>query len=115
MKDENWQALKHEVEKQQPPKRGPVWMVGEQIKDMLRGDPHGCRIVTEDLQAKPKALQEIEKQICQYARQNGNCCCGSEAEKFIRNYFALPEQTEEPDEVPQVPAEDGVIDLEAFF
>lgn len=48
---------------QQPNERTPVWMVGEQLKDILRREPHLAELVAQDLDVKEMSLAECEKKI----------------------------------------------------
>ena len=41
---------------QQPKERTAVWMVGEQLKDMIRAEPHLAEIVEQDLAVKAMSL-----------------------------------------------------------
>ena len=52
-----------------------------------------------------------------FAQKNGSCCTGAEAEKIIRKYFGLPEQTEATKPEPAAPpAQAGnIVNLEDFF
>ena len=68
------------IEGQQPKERSAVWMVGEQLKDMVRGNE----------------LAAAEKKIAERAKKNkvGNCGCvtPAEAEDILREFFGLPER-----------------------
>lgn len=44
----------------------PAWMVGEQLKDICRADPHCADIVTEDLENEAMSL---EKQLHGYGNE----------------------------------------------
>ena len=121
------------IEAQQPKQRTAVWMVGEQLKDMLRAEPHLADIVKQDLTVKAMSLAECEKKIKAYADQHktGNFACviPSEAERIIREFYGLParDPLSQPaaDSSPvkgapsSCPAEpepsDGLIDLSAYF
>ena len=73
---------------QQPKERTAVWMVGEQLKDMLRREPYLAELVTQDLENKALSLAECEKQIKRFADQNKkgsfSCVIPAEAERIIR-------------------------------
>ena len=76
------------ISKAQPKKEGPVWMVGEQLKDILRAAPELAQIVIEDFQAGTP-LEDCEKKINDYARKHGGCCIPTAADKIIREHFGL--------------------------
>lgn len=99
---------------QQPREHTPVWMVGEQLKDILRGEPHLADIVSQDLDVKEMALSECEKKLKAYAdgHKTGNfsCVVPAEAERIIREFYGLPDRSEAEE-----PAGDNLIRLEDFF
>lgn len=104
------------IRKQQGP-RGPVWMCGEQLLEMIAPDEAGSKLVLDDLKHGGMSLKDCEANIKAFANKNGSCCTGPEAEKIIRKYFGLPEQAEAPKPepaAPPVPA-GNVVNLEDFF
>lgn len=117
------------IEAQQPKERTAVWMVGEQLKDVLRAEPHLAEIVEQDLSKKAMSLTECEKKIKAYADQHktGNFACviPSEAERIIREFYGLPARGESQTAAPAAPEpqpkeetpviSDGLIDLSAYF
>ena len=38
------------IKAQQPKERTPVWMVGEQLKDILRANPQWAEMLAQDLE-----------------------------------------------------------------
>lgn len=112
MDHEILQEVTELVRKQQGGKRGPVWMCGEQLLEMIGQDAAAAKLVLDDLQHGGLSLTGCEKGIRAFAQKNGNVCTGPEAEEIIRKYFGLPER-----EAVQKPAEEpaGVISLEDFF
>lgn len=112
------------IEAQQPKQRNAVWMVGEQLKDMLRAEPELAEIVEQDLSVAAMSLAECEKKIKAYAdkHKTGNFACviPSEAERIIREFYGLPARGESQTAVPAAPepvppVSDGLIDLSAYF
>lgn len=101
---------------QQPEERTPVWMVGEQLKDMLRAEPNLAEIVAQDLEVKEMSLAECEKKIKTFAdaHKTGqfSCVIPSEAERIIREFYGLPAHGGAPGSEPVV---DNLIRLEDFF
>lgn len=83
------------IEGQQPQERTAVWMVGEQLKNMIRGDEAAAALLLTDLmQNKEMTLAAAEKKIAEQARKNkvGSCGCvtPAEAEDILREFFGLP-------------------------
>lgn len=78
---------------QQGTERTAVWMVGEQLKDIIRDDPRLQELVEKDLDVTAMSLTECEKKIKAYADDHraGNFACVSpiEAEQIIRNFYGL--------------------------
>ena len=78
---------------QQPKERNAVWMVGEQLKDILRYEPLNQEIVELDLDIPNMILSECEKKIKQYADKhregNSSCVTPAAAEEIIRSFYGL--------------------------
>ena len=104
------------IEKQQPKQRTAVWMVGEQLKDILRSEPHLAELVNQDLDQKAMSLENCEKKIKAYADKNktGNFACviPSEAERIIREFYGLIR--EEPEKA-EKQGHGKLVDLSDFF
>lgn len=85
---------------QQPKEENAVWMVGEQLKDMVRQEPQLAEIVLRDLDVPEMSLANCEKKIKAWADQHkvGNFACVTpiRAEKIIREFYGLPERGTEP-------------------
>lgn len=118
MQNQYLQEVTALIRKQQGP-RGPVWMCGEQLLEMITPDEAASKLVLDDLKHGGMSLQGCEAGIRAFAYKNGSCCTGQEAEKIIRKYFGLPEQTEAPKPepvpaAPPVPA-GNIVNLEDFF
>lgn len=100
---------------QQGKERTAVWMVGEQLKDIIRDDPRRQELVEKDLEGPGMSLAECEKKIKVYADshkpKNANCFCVSpaEAEEIIRAFYGLGK----PGDKPQGGGK--VLDLADFF
>lgn len=104
------QTALDKITAQQPKERTHVWMVGEQLKDMLRAEPHLADIVAQDLDVKEMSLSECERKIAAFARSHNGCVIPSEAERIIREFYGLPARGE-----PEEPVGDNLIRLEDFF
>lgn len=102
------------ISAQQPKARTPVWMVGEQLKDILRAEPHLAELVAQDLDQEGMALARCEAKIKKFADEHKagsfSCVIPSEAEGIIREFYGLTVRPEEP------AARSGVLlHLEDFF
>jgi hypothetical protein len=105
------------IEAQQPKERTAVWMVGEQLKDMLRNEPQLAELVAQDLQQEAMSLAQCEKKIKAFAdgHKTGSFACviPSEAERIIREFYGLPERGEAP--VKEYASGAGLIDISDFL
>lgn len=85
---------------QQGTERTPVWMVGEQLKDILRHEPHLAELVVQDLTVEAMSLTECEKKIKAFAdgHRTGSFACviPSEAEQIIREFYGLTAPAPQP-------------------
>lgn len=102
------------ISAQQGKDRTPVWMVGEQLKDMLRDEPHLAEIVGQDLVLPEMAVSKCEAKIKEYADKHKtgsfSCVVPSEAERIIREFYGLPPRGAQPQ-----PAGEDALRLEDFF
>ena len=116
MQNQYLQEVTELIRKQQGP-RGPVWMCGEQLLEMIAPDEEAAKLVLDDLKHGGMSLKGCEDNIRAFARKNGSCCTGQEAEKIIRKYFGLPEQTAAPRPEPAAPPAPAgnIVNLEDFF
>lgn len=100
---------------QQPKERSAVWMVGEQLKDIIKGDPRAQEIVSQDLDVKEMSLAECEKRIAERARKNkvGNvgCVTPAEAEEIIRKFYGISDAQESAEDKPSA----APLSLASFF
>lgn len=105
-----------EIIRKQQGKRGPVWMCGEQLLEMIAADEAAAKLVLDDLKHGGMSLEACERKIKHFATGHGGCCTGAEAEKIIREYFGLQkaETASKEPETAAAPAGD-VINLEDFF
>lgn len=92
----------------------PVWMVGEQLKDMIRDCPGWQELVDQDLENQAMSLAECEKKIKDYAdkhKKNGFACVvPSVAEKIIRDFYGLTDEARG-----EKHGSGNIINLEDFF
>lgn len=95
------------IETQQPKERSAVWMVGEQLKDICRGDLSAAEILLTDLLHNPEmTLAAAEKKIAEQAKKNkvGSCGCvtPAEAEEILREFFGLGSSAQSSTEKPKI-------------
>ena len=94
------------IEKQQPKERSAVWMVGEQLKDIVIHEPDSALMILEDLQSESMGIKEAEKKIAERAAKNKvgrvGCVTPAEADEILRKFYGLPDRT------PSAPAEKPV-------
>lgn len=74
---------------------GPVWCVGEQLKDMLQNDEDAAALVVKDLEQDSMGIAECEKKIHDFARDNGGFCGPKDADRIIRKFYGI-ENTHSP-------------------
>lgn len=74
-----------------------IWMVGQQLKDILRGDPTLEEIVDKDMDVKEMSLASAAKKIKAFAdeqhkKTKGSCVCvpPDVADGIIREFYGLP-------------------------
>lgn len=109
------QSVLEQITAQQPKERTPVWVVGEQLKDILRAEPHLAELVAQDLTVADMSLVHCEKKIKAYAdaHKTGSFACVTpeEAETIIRDFYGLnTEHAAAP-----LPSSGGLIHLEDFM
>ena len=101
------------ITKQQPKERTPVWMVGEQLKDILRDNPGFAELVLQDLENESMSIAACEKKIKAFAdgHKTGNFACvtPADSDRIIREFYGLHKEAA----LPKVTAD--VVDLTAFF
>ena len=110
------------IEAQQPKTRSAIWMVGEQLKDMVRAEPGLAPLLLADLAGKGMGLADAEQQIAAAAKKNkvGNCgvVTPAEAEDILRSFYGLPPRGAKPEperDEAKFTAPEGMLDLSAFL
>ena len=81
------------IDAQQPKVRNAVWMVGEQLKDIIKGNARAQEIVSQDLDLEEMSLAKCEEKIAERAHKNkvGNVGCVTpiEAESSRREFYGI--------------------------
>jgi len=113
-KEDEMGAIEKIEAQQKGKEHSPAWMIGEQLKNICRAEPHSEELVDIDLDHKSMSLEECEKKLKAYAdeqhkKNKGNCVCVSpaEAEKIIREFYGLEETSRCPAEPTAVPQKNG--------
>ncbi len=98
-----------------------AWMVGEQLKEICRADPHCADILASDLDNEGMSIDAAERKIKTWAdakhqKGKGNCVCvpPNEAEKILRDFYGLPPAGAAPSAEAVRPAPE-VLDLADFL
>ena len=72
----------------------PAWCVGQQLADILNGQPAAAKIVAEDLGTTGMGIVDCEKKIAEFASKNrtGNVgfCGPADADRIIREFYGIP-------------------------
>ncbi len=92
------------IAKQQKGKENTdVFMVGEQLKDMIRGNADMEELVSQDLEIEEMSISKCAAKLKEYADEKhkkikGNCVCVTpiEADKVIREFYGLPKASDTP-------------------
>ncbi|MDO5399154.1 MAG: hypothetical protein Q4G33_14650 [bacterium] len=89
----------------------PAYMVGEQLKDIIRGNADIEELVTQDLDVEEMSIEKCAAKIKAHADEKhkklkGNCICVTpiEADKIIREFYGLPEAAAKEEKTVQPPA-----------
>lgn len=107
------------IEAQQKGREGTdVFVAGEQMKDICRGNEHFSELVLTDLTREEMRLEKAVQGIRDYAkkhekkdgRQGFGYCPPAEAERILRKFYGLPEAGREPE-----PPKSGRLDLLDFI
>ncbi len=89
------------IEDQQKGKENTAaYMVGEQLKDIIRENEQAAELVIQDLENPDMSLEKCERKLKEYAdkqERKNNCVCvpPNVAEGIIRKFYGIPEQAAE--------------------
>ncbi len=104
----------------------PLYMIGEQLKDIAEREPVSAELLEQDLGRTGMTLADAAKKLKEYADKNckgAKCFCITPmvAEKILREFYGLPsakekEQVTEKKEVnSSLSSDSGYIDLTDFL
>ena len=117
---ENYEKLKLLIAKQQEGHENePVFMVGEQLKEIAEREEGSCELLLSDLAVAEMSLACAEKEIKSYSdmhRGSARAFCVSPmvAEGILRKFYGLAERAEKENTEREVTGE-GEINLADFF
>ncbi|MBO5019041.1 MAG: hypothetical protein J6D52_00095 [Clostridia bacterium] len=94
----------------------PVFMIGEQLKEMAEGDDKVTELLIQDLQTANMKLSDAAKELQKHSDKNrgkATCYCITPkvAEDILRKFYGLPERKDQKSSVNTAPA----IDLSDFL
>lgn len=97
----------------------PLYMVGEQLKEIAEREPVSAELLEKDLATEGMGLAEGAEALKKYADKNhgkAKCFCITPivAEKILREFYGLPAPGEKAEAASEV-VESAHIDLEAFL
>jgi len=110
------------AEQQKGHENEPIFMIGEQLKEIAEKEPASAELIEKDLLVYGMGLKDVAKRFEEYAgknRKGARCFCITPkvAEKIIREFYGLPsmeEKTDKSSEAPK-PVETNYIDLSSFL
>ena len=96
----------------------PLFMVGEQLKEIAAKEPLAAELLEKDLATQGMGLADAAKKLQEYADKNhgrAKCFCITPpvAEKILREFYGLPEPVKVTKKIEQVTA--PKIDLSDFL
>ena len=98
----------------------PLFMIGEQLKDIARREPASAELLEQDLAVEGMGLEAMAAKLQEYAdKHHGSarcfCITPAVAEDLIRNFYGLPAATAEASASSPSVVEDPFIDLASFL
>lgn len=92
-------AIEKIAEQQKGKENTAAYMVGEQLKDIIRGSERAAELVIQDLENPDMSIERCERKIKEYAdeqkkKENNSCVCvpPNVAEGIIRKFYGISEQ-----------------------
>ncbi len=98
----------------------PIFMIGEQLKDIARNEPQAAELLEHDLETPGMGLADAAKKLKEYSDKNrgkATCFCitPNVAEKILREFYGLPSMRTDKVATPVAPAKTSHIDLSDFL
>ena len=95
-------AIEKIAKQQEGKENTAAYMVGEQLKDIIRGNEQAAELVIGDLENPDMSIEKCERKIKAYADEqkkkgNSNCVCvpPNVAEGIIRKFYGIAEAAAE--------------------
>ena len=106
------------TDQQKGHKDDDVFMVGEQLKDMVRQDPIGIELLKRDLVMEGMCLKDAAKALRDFADKNhGSSKCfvitPVKAESILREFYGLSDRGSA--RMPSKSVQSNFLDLESFL
>lgn len=103
------------TEQQKGHENEPLFMVGEQLKDMAKGNDNIADIILRDITTEGMGLAEAAAQLQKYADEHHGkaksfCIHPKVAEDILRKFYCLPNAAPQEPEI-----QPNHIDLDSFF
>lgn len=77
------------AQQQKGHERGPVFWLGEQLRDICRMTPGAAELVANDLERKGMGLVDCEKKLAELAQKNRGQIGAEDADGVIREFYGL--------------------------
>ena len=107
------------AEQQKGHENEPVFMIGEQLKEIAAKEPRSAELLAQDLTVKEMSLEAAAKKLQEYSDQHHGkaryfCISPIVAEGILRKFYGLPER-DEAGAAPAPAPSDDYIDLSSYL
>lgn len=108
------------AEQQKGHENEPLFMIGEQLKEIAEREPLSAELLERDLGIEEMSLAAAEKRFQEYSDKNHGkaktfCITPKVAENILREFYGLPKPEEKPTAKTDEPTGAGYIDLSSFL
>jgi len=105
------------TEQQSGKENTPVFMIGEQLKEMAEGNAAITDLLVKDLQTDGMKLADAAKELQSYSDKNRKgakvfCISPKVAEEILRKFYGLPDASASNS---SAPTESNILDLSSFM
>lgn len=105
------------AEQQSGEENTPIFMIGEQLKEIAEGDDVITDLLIKDLQTDGMKLADAAKELQSYSDKNRKgakvfCISPKVAEGILRKFYGLPDDSTSDS---SASAESSLLDLSSFF